>query len=407
MLATGVKHSAFGRLSLFASGLVALVCSLLLLRPTLALEVAPDSDCALLCMDRLSGGNASSSRASSTQTSDVLCFDDQYQSTSKGRKFVECVRCEQNSTASSVNPPESDIQWFIFNLRLSLAWCVLGFGSNNKFSTECYDICLPTKPAVVDMILETYDGKPYDYCSSTDSAFMKNYKPCADCLANSRYQTIQANFVRAMSEACVQKPGPPQTVQLSTDIFSAKPRTASTATLSEITASSSPISSLTADASTTSTALASVSTSPSLPTATNLSSNPLAVGQVVGIGVGSGVATIGAILVLWTLYRHCRQRQLRRQEPDKQTREGYDATAQWPYPGYANSYGVFQRQEMPDVSTAPPLPKISPSAQNGLDRGQKYEPPRTPMVEAAANVHDNAGANIGRRGPSSLPQLTT
>ena len=311
---------------------------------------------------------------------------------------------------------------------------MLGFGSNNKFSTECYDICLPTKPAVVDMILETYDGKPYDYCSSTDSAFMKNYKPCADCLANSRYQTIQANcecwfdpaiaqyrslldtnadtdatvlVVRAMSEACVQKPGPPQTVQLSTDIFSAKPRTASTATLSEITASSSPISSLTADASTTSTALASVSTSPSLPTATNLSSNPLAVGQVVGIGVGSGVATIGAILVLWTLYRHCRQRQLRRQEPDKQTREGYDATAQWPYPGYANSYGVFQRQEMPDVSTAPPLPKISPSAQNGLDRGQKYEPPRTPMVEAAANVHDNAGANIGRRGPSSLPQLTT
>ena len=113
MLAHVVKLSVFGHLNLSVDGLVTLVCLLLLLRSTLALEVATNSDCAPLCLDRLSGGNASDTLASSTQTHDVLCFDDQFQSTPKGRKFVECVRCEQNSTVSNANPPESDLQWFI------------------------------------------------------------------------------------------------------------------------------------------------------------------------------------------------------------------------------------------------------------------------------------------------------
>ncbi|KAI9751286.1 MAG: hypothetical protein M1815_001250 [Lichina confinis] len=287
------------------------------------------------------------------------------------------------------------------NLRFSFAWCVLGFGNNDKFSTECYDTCLPTKPAVVDMILETYDGKPYDYCSSTDSAFMKNYEPCANCLADSSNQTIQANFVRALSEACVQKAEPPETMKLSTDVFLAKPRAASTATSPEST------SSLTADTSTASTAPASASTSPSLDAERNVGSNSLAAGQVVGIGVGSGVATIGTFLVLWTLYRHCRRRQLRQQELDKQTREGYDGTAKWPYQGYADGYIIPHSQEMSGVNTTTPLREMSRSARDGLIKGQEHEhePPRTPMVEAATNPYGNAGANTGRRGPSSAPEL--
>ena len=307
---------------------------------------------------------------------------------------------------------------------------MLGFGNNEKFSTECYDTCLPTKPAVVDMILETYDGKPYDYCSSTDSAFMKNYEPCANCLADSSNQTIQANcgcwfylaiarscppldadadadtdtpflVVRAMSEACVQKPEPPETMKLSTDVFLAKPRAASTATSPEST------SSLTADTSTASTAPASASTSPSLDAERNVGSNSLAAGQVVGIGVGSGVATIGAFLVLWTLYRHCRRRQFRQQELDKQTLEGYDGTAKWPYQGYADGYRIPHSQEMSGVNTTTPLHEMSRSARDGLIKGQEpeHEPPRTPMVEAATNPYGNAGANTGRRGPSSAPEL--
>ena len=74
-----------------------------------ALQVAPNSQCASVCLDD-SNQDKSDPGTSNTQGSDVICRDKNY-ATSIGQKYKKCVECLQSSSDKSQS--ESDLQWFL------------------------------------------------------------------------------------------------------------------------------------------------------------------------------------------------------------------------------------------------------------------------------------------------------
>lgn len=78
-----------------------------------ALQVTPDSECAALCSD---GTNTTLSDASLSRTnsSDIVCGDDDYSKTGKGIRFKNCLNCLQKSEATWEE--ESDVFWFLCKL---------------------------------------------------------------------------------------------------------------------------------------------------------------------------------------------------------------------------------------------------------------------------------------------------
>jgi len=93
-----------------ASLIRSLAALALFLSSASALQVAPGSSCASVCLDR-SSGDASDPKASSIKASDVVCNDVDYWSSSIGVKFRTCVECLQNSTKADSS--ESDTAWYL------------------------------------------------------------------------------------------------------------------------------------------------------------------------------------------------------------------------------------------------------------------------------------------------------
>lgn len=87
----------------------AVIIAVVLLSPTTALQVSPNSACSSLCMDSLTS-DASDPNASNTYGSDVVCKDSDYAISSIGYKFETCLNCLQGSSASSSK--ENDQQWY-------------------------------------------------------------------------------------------------------------------------------------------------------------------------------------------------------------------------------------------------------------------------------------------------------
>jgi hypothetical protein len=74
-----------------------------------SLQVTPNSPCSTLCMDDPTT-DVSDPNSSNTYASDIVCNDADYDGTTVGRKFKQCLTCLQNSTASSGS--ENDQGWF-------------------------------------------------------------------------------------------------------------------------------------------------------------------------------------------------------------------------------------------------------------------------------------------------------
>ena len=69
--------------------------------PAIALQVTPESNCSSSC----SGHRA----ASSTTSADIACHDGDYNTTSTGIAFRDCVACELESRASNSSTGQSDL----------------------------------------------------------------------------------------------------------------------------------------------------------------------------------------------------------------------------------------------------------------------------------------------------------
>lgn len=73
----------------------------LLLQEVSAVRFTPFSPCADVC-----GG-----MIANTTHSEIVCHDDEFESTAKGRRFRDCVSCELQSTFYDVPHDESDVKW--------------------------------------------------------------------------------------------------------------------------------------------------------------------------------------------------------------------------------------------------------------------------------------------------------
>lgn len=76
----------------------------------LSLEVTPGSDCAALCWGG-PNGTTTDTEQSGTNSSDIVCENNQYGTTGTGIKFKLCVECLQKSEATK--GPENDAAWFL------------------------------------------------------------------------------------------------------------------------------------------------------------------------------------------------------------------------------------------------------------------------------------------------------
>ena len=105
---------------MFTTAFTAATALLLFLQSIAALEVAPNSQCAPQCIDD-PNANLSDPVASSTQPTDVICEDwelNGYNSTSRGRKWNQCVTCESTSNShGATRGDESDTYWFLCKCR--------------------------------------------------------------------------------------------------------------------------------------------------------------------------------------------------------------------------------------------------------------------------------------------------
>lgn len=95
----------------FSSSPLSLI--LFLLPSTTAIQVTPGSSCASVCLDS-PDGDSTRAAASTTNSSDIVCNDVDYFSSSTGQKFKDCITCLQTSTA--VSGEENDVSWFLCKL---------------------------------------------------------------------------------------------------------------------------------------------------------------------------------------------------------------------------------------------------------------------------------------------------
>lgn len=95
-------------MSTFSLRRLLVVCSLI--TAAFSLEVTPGSDCAALCLGG-TNGTAIDTATSGTNSSDIVCENNQYHSSGTGIKFKNCVNCLQKSQATK--GPESDAAWFM------------------------------------------------------------------------------------------------------------------------------------------------------------------------------------------------------------------------------------------------------------------------------------------------------
>lgn len=164
---------------------------LTLLHTSAALEVAPGSSCAALCLD--SNLDPFDPASSTTNSADVVCRDSDYGETPAGIKFKQCLECMQKS--QKVNGTESDVTWMIYNLRYALGTCLFGFDDESKAINSACVInwaCEPLKDAIEEGLEAADDG--WGFCEAGGGALKgRNMGSCMGCLRVSENESYLAN----------------------------------------------------------------------------------------------------------------------------------------------------------------------------------------------------------------------
>lgn len=75
------------------------------------LAVLPSSSCTSTCL-----ADPRASSVPATHGSDVVCRDSQYNSTSNGTKFRDCIDCQVNSAAVDRATGQTDLGWALCEL---------------------------------------------------------------------------------------------------------------------------------------------------------------------------------------------------------------------------------------------------------------------------------------------------
>ncbi|KUM64358.1 hypothetical protein ACN42_g2717 [Penicillium freii] len=264
-----------------------------LLNCVYCLEVAPDSGCSDLCVDKIGPAtNISDPLSSGTFPTDLVCEDSQINGTDVavvGRKWQQCVSCEASSDTSTpgINSDnETDVFWFIFNVRYNFDWCVFGYPSNNETTTAmtaCGQICNAILDPMTNKLFTESESNRYEYCTRDDGAFKDHASSCQQCLEKVEGASILANYIKALQIVCEQQPVMGKPLELGFNVFA-------TSSSTSVTSSA-----------TTSTTSATISTNSAAKTDSNQNKNNSRVKIAVGVGVGVGGAILltAVGLLLW------------------------------------------------------------------------------------------------------------
>ncbi|KAK6951754.1 hypothetical protein Daesc_006277 [Daldinia eschscholtzii] len=188
------------------------------------LQVTPGSPCAAVCLDH-QDGDAQNPAASSTNSSDITCLDSEYGSSSAGIKFKNCLSCLKDSKA--VSGSESDVSWFLYNLRYAVDVCVFGSPDAPKSISSPCDIdfgCAPLAQSLKYGISNPNNASEYGYCTAGNGAFKnESVEACYQCFQASDNQVYLANFLIALQAGCEQTPAPGSLLGISGTLFSDTP----------------------------------------------------------------------------------------------------------------------------------------------------------------------------------------
>lgn len=206
-----------------------LVAAFSLVSSSSALQVTPGSSCSSVCLDSETG-NALDPAASTTNASDIACYDVDYYSTTVGVKFKNCLECLQNSKNTSGS--ESDASWFLYNLRYASAVCLYDYPTHRTNRTETCDLsaaCQPLQGAIETGLNLQGDSGEFAYCSVDDSVlYGTGIDDCVSCLQSSPDSYV-ANFLIALQAGCQQQPASGAILDLAGELFSGYPINISTA----------------------------------------------------------------------------------------------------------------------------------------------------------------------------------
>ncbi|KAF0331411.1 exo-alpha-sialidase / neuraminidase [Colletotrichum asianum] len=332
-----------------------------LLTAILALEVTPGSDCAALCMG---GQNGTTIEATTTGTnsSDIVCENDQYHTTGTGIKFKNCVSCLQKSEATK--GASSDAAWFLYNIRYAVDVCLFDFpDAISHINSPCIinSACRPLKSALTSGLTTPDAATSYDYCTADGDKFSNSWWPCAKCLQSSDSQSYLSNFLIALKAGCQQKPADGNIIGLTGQLFSDNAVNITEA-----------------------------ATNATLPGDGGASSTTMTTGTIVGIAVGGGLVFVGAICLFII---HCRkQRKARAQtaepdfppQPPRSHASSFTAINRSPYMPIAdhkksssiNSYN-YELQEKQHFNNADYYDQMEQEAQLGREMAHYNFDPRS------------------------------
>ncbi|KAJ0116267.1 hypothetical protein J7T55_005213 [Diaporthe amygdali] len=193
------------------------------LSSTTAIQVTPGSSCSSVCLDS-PDGDSMRAAASTTNASDIVCNDVDYFSSAPGLRFKDCVTCLQTSNA--ISGEESDVSWFLYNLRYASAVCLFDYPAHKKTTTTPCDLasaCAPLQDSLEYGNLDPENATEYGYCQANDGVlYGTNIDDCVTCLQSSS-STYLANFLRALGVGCQERPSPGAALSITGNIFSAFP----------------------------------------------------------------------------------------------------------------------------------------------------------------------------------------
>lgn len=209
---------------MFLSSLSLTVVVSHLLSRTTAFGATADSPCTSVCLDSADVDFVRTA-ASTINSSDIVCNDVDYFSLASGQKFKRCITCLQTSSASS-SGGESDVAWFLYNLRFASAVCLYDYPSHNTTTTTPCDLnsaCAPLQGALEYGSLRLENGTDYGYCQANGGVLGgADLDDCVTCLQSSSSAYL-ANFLLALEAGCREQPPPGTVLSITGNIFSAFP----------------------------------------------------------------------------------------------------------------------------------------------------------------------------------------
>lgn len=187
--------------------LAVVLLSCLSFSSVLALYVVQGSNCTSVCSQRV--------LPSTTNGSDITCYDRDYNKTAVGALFRVCVACEMQSQTFDHVTLQTDLGWALckycrsvphktrhrrliwdvnlVNMRYAVGWCSFGFPNANgsSMSSPCSAACAQTSNALKTNILTPNISTPYDYCQ--DPTFVPSAGQCASCYSQVPNQLYLSN----------------------------------------------------------------------------------------------------------------------------------------------------------------------------------------------------------------------